>query len=114
MRTQKESTARISRLLVFSILSVALIAAVGLAQPRASEIRPPRAAFDYVGVGDSLVRVDRDSGRVEILEQRDSPGLTLTIEQAKPWSWREIRVDNRQRPGDRVPRKAGRTENESE
>lgn len=111
MRTQTDAAAR---LIVFSILSVALIAAVGLAQPRASEIRPPRPAFDYVGVGDSLVRVDRDSGKVEILEQRDSPGLTLTIEQAKPWSWREIRVDNRPRPGVRGARKAERGENESE
>lgn len=89
----------ISTLVVYLIvlLAAGMAVAAALAQPRTTGPSMPSAAagYDYVGVGASLVRIDRDTGRIEILEQRDSPGMNLAIEQNRPWTWRRIRVDER-------------------
>ena len=91
-------------------LWIAVLVAGGVAVAAAlaqSKNAPSSSAreYDYVGVGGSLMRVERESGRVEILEQRNSPNMSLALEQARPWTWREIRIDNRPtRPLEREPR----------
>ncbi len=93
------------------VIAGGIVGAAALAQTRPSGPSGPSAAagYDYAGVGASLVRVERDTGRVEILEQRDSPGLPLTVENNRAWTWRRVRVDERP---DRVGRGAGERETE--
>lgn len=99
------SPVRRPRIWLAVLCLVGVVAAASLAQPKPAAAPDRPARFDYVGVGISLLRVDRETGRVEILEQRDAPGMTLTLEQARPWTWREVRIDDRPaRPAQREPR----------
>lgn len=107
-QTQNRPSRRTVRTLILA--GLALTAAVAWAQPRTAPPATSGVSYEYVGVGISLVRVDRHSGRIEILEQRDAPGVALTIDHARPWTWREIKVDDRPRtPADRPARNRGGT-----
>jgi len=59
------------------------------AQTRSAEVRP---TYQYVGVEQTLARIDLSTGKIELLSQRGSPKSSLLIEQQRPWQWREIRV----------------------
>jgi hypothetical protein len=96
----------------YSLIAILLTSGIAIAATMAQTkpAGPPSAAanYEFVGVGGSLVRIDKESERVEILEQRNSPGMNLTLEQGRPWTWREIRVDNRPgRPSDHESRGSG-------
>ena len=59
------------------------------AQTRPSDVRP---AFQYVGVEQTIARIELSTGRIELLAQRGFPKSSLLTEQQRPWQWREIRV----------------------
>lgn len=59
------------------------------AQTRPPEVRP---AYQYVGVEQTIARVDLRTGKIELLAQRGSTKSSLLMEQQRPWQWREIRV----------------------
>lgn len=93
-------------LMLMALCGFGVVASLG--QTKGPPAASAAAAYDYVGVGMSLMRIERDSGRVEILEQRNSPNMSLTLEQPRPWTWREIRIDGRPaRPAEREPKGIG-------
>ena len=59
------------------------------AQTRSSEVRP---AYQYVGVQQTIARIELSTGRIELLAQRGFPKSSLLGEQQRPWQWRKIRV----------------------
>ncbi len=59
------------------------------AQARSSEAR---SAYQYVGVDQTIARIELSTGRIELLAQRGLPKSSLLMEQQRPWQWREIRV----------------------
>ncbi len=59
------------------------------------EPTPARPAYQYVGVEQTIARIDRATGRIEILSQRSAPRSSLLSPQSRPWQWREIRVRDR-------------------
>lgn len=59
------------------------------AQTRPSEAR---LAYQYVGVEQTIARIDLATGRIELLAQRGLPKSSLLTEQQRPWRWREVRV----------------------
>lgn len=59
------------------------------AQTRPSEVRP---AYQYVGVEQTIARINLSTGRIELLAQRGFPKSSLLTDQQRPWRWREIRV----------------------
>ncbi|MFQ5411820.1 MAG: hypothetical protein ACE5EC_05965 [Phycisphaerae bacterium] len=84
-----------------------LLSAKGLgAQPGPAFTRP---VYQYVGINQTIARVEQATGRIEILEQRDAPGLSLVHVQSRPWEWREIRIRkerDRRRGSVRTPKEA--------
>lgn len=65
------------------------------AQPKPKE--PP--AYQYVGVQQTIARIDARTGRIEVLYKRGDPKASLLTPDHLPWEWREVRV--------REPRGAG-------
>ena len=59
------------------------------AQTRPAEGRP---AYQYVGVEQTIARIELSTGRIELLAQRGLPKSSLVTEQQRPWQWREIRI----------------------
>ena len=59
-----------------------------------AQTRPPeiRAAYQYVGVEQTIARIELSTGRIELLAQRGFPKSSLLTEQQRPWQWREIRI----------------------
>ncbi len=66
-----------------------------------AQTQPGRArpAYQYLGVDQTIARVDPETGRIEILSKRGEPRASLLMQDRKPWEWREVRVRE-----DRVPR----------
>ncbi|MFQ5502731.1 MAG: hypothetical protein ACE5EQ_10590 [Phycisphaerae bacterium] len=50
------------------------------------------SVYQYVGVNQTIARISNATGKIEILEQHNAPGLSLLHPQARPWEWREIRI----------------------
>lgn len=69
------------------------------AQTRPSEVRP---AYQYVGVEQTIARIESSTGKIELLIQRGFPKSSLLTEQQRPWQWRKIRV--RDSEGDGAPK----------
>ena len=70
------------------------------AQTTPSDLKP---TFQYVGVEQTIARVNLATGKMEILEQRDSTRASLLVKQSRPWEWREIPVlEHRSAPGEGV------------
>lgn len=63
-----------------------------VSQPDASPARP---VYQYVGVEQTIARIDAATGRIEVLYQRNAPRSSLLTPQSRPWEWREIRVRDR-------------------
>ncbi len=59
------------------------------AQTQPGRVKP---AYQYVGVDQTIARVDPDAGRIEILSKRGEPRASLLMPDRKPWEWREVRV----------------------
>lgn len=57
-----------------------------------SETRPTAVAYQYVGVGQSIARIDTRTGAIEILSVRDDARASLLTPGRRPWSWRLIRL----------------------
>ncbi len=86
-----------------------------VSQPEPSTARP---AYQYVGVEQTIARIDRATGRIEILSQRSAPRSSLLTPQSRPWQWREVRVRDRaadpHRPTERRPNRGTTPNEESE
>jgi len=91
--------------LVLAAGAVGVLAARGwgqaVSQPEPSSDRP---TYQYVGVEQTIARIDGATGRIEVLSQRTSPRSSLLTPQSRPWEWREIRVRDRKDTGE--PRRA--------
>ena len=48
--------------------------------------------YQYVGVDQTIARIESATGKIEILSQRKLSRSSLLVEQSKPWEWREIKV----------------------
>lgn len=72
------------------------------AQPQAKEIR---ADYDYVGVMQTLARIDPRTGRIEVLSRRGDSRASLLWPDTGVWEWREVRL--RKPPRRREQREAG-------
>jgi len=59
------------------------------AQTRSAEARP---AYEYVGVEQTIARIELSTGKIELLVQRGNPKSSLLTDQQRPWHWREIRI----------------------
>jgi hypothetical protein len=82
--------------LVLAAGVVGAIAARGWGQAVSQpEPSPDRPAYQYVGVEQTIARIDGATGRIEILSQRSTPRSSLLTQQSRPWEWREIRVRDR-------------------
>ena len=82
---------------------LALLGAVGLAgvamswwavqawgqQPKAKEAAPP-SAYQYIGVQQTIARVDTRTGRIDILCKRGEPTASMLMPDTRPWEWREV------------------------
>ncbi|MFH0983173.1 MAG: hypothetical protein V2A79_16765 [Planctomycetota bacterium] len=61
----------------------------------------PKPTFQYVGVEQTIARVDLATGKIQILEQPDSTRASLLVKHSRPWEWREIPVlEHRPAPGE--------------
>ncbi len=60
-----------------------------LAQPQAKEIK---ADYDYVGVMQTMARIDQRTGRIEVLSRRGDARASLLSPGMEGWEWREIRL----------------------
>ena len=59
------------------------------AQPKPKE---PAGPYQYVGVQQTIARVDSRTGRIEVLYKRGDPKASLLMPDSMPWEWREVRV----------------------
>jgi hypothetical protein len=48
--------------------------------------------FQYVGVEQTIARVDTATGRIEILAKRGEPRASLLTKDSKAWEWMEVPV----------------------
>ena len=62
------------------------------AQTGASVARP---AYQYVGVEQTIARIELTTGKIEILEQPESTRASLLVKHPKPWEWREVATAER-------------------
>ncbi len=51
-----------------------------------------RKKYAYVGVEQSIARIDEATGRIEILFQKRSGRASLLVDQRDPWYWRPVRI----------------------
>ncbi len=87
--------------LVLAAGVVGMMAARGWGQPVSQpEPSPDRPVYQYVGVEQTIARIDRATGRIEVLSQRAAPRTSLLSPQSRPWHWREIRVRDRRSPSE--------------
>ncbi len=63
-----------------------------VSQPEQAAARP---TYQYVGVEQTVARIEVATGRIEILFQRNAPRTSLLSPQSRPWEWREVRVRDR-------------------
>ncbi len=86
---------------------VGIMAAQGWGQAVSQPGPPPdRPVYQYVGVEQTIARINMATGRIEVLYQRSTSRSSLLSPQSRPWQWREIRVrdradDPRRSPGRR-------------
>lgn len=59
------------------------------AQPRAKDA--PRV-YQYVGLDRTIARIDAATGKIEVLFKKGEPAASLLMPDARPWSWREVKV----------------------
>lgn len=59
------------------------------AQAQPGRVKP---AYQYVGVDQTIARIDPETGRIEILSKSGEPRASLLMQGRKPWEWREVRV----------------------
>ena len=59
------------------------------AQPKPKE---PAGPYQYVGVQQTIARVDSRTGRIEVLYKRGDTKASLLMPDNMPWEWREVRV----------------------
>ena len=91
--------------LILAVGGLGVIAARGWGQAVSQpEPSPNRPAYQYVGVEQTIARIDEATGRIEILFQRNTPRSSLLTRQSRPWEWREIRVRDSSRTDE--PRRA--------
>ena len=69
------------------------------------------AAYEYVGVQQSIARINLVTGKIEVLSKRGDPRASLLVEDSRPWAWREVTVRPRresapQERGPQVPKPA--------
>ena len=59
------------------------------AQTRRERAAP---AYQYVGVEQTIARVDTATGKIEILSKQGETRASLLTRDARPWEWREVPV----------------------
>ena len=59
------------------------------AQSKPIEAKP---VYQYVGVQQTIARVDQRTGRIEVLSRRGESRASLLVADPRPWEWREVRV----------------------
>ena len=89
--------------LVLTLVGVGILSGQSLPGDRGkASKRPPGPArvYQYVGVEQTIARVDMATGKIEILSQRRSQRASLLVEHSRPWQWREVAVreSNRREP----------------
>ena len=92
---------------VLALGVVVVMAARGWGQAVSQPEQPTvaRPAYQYVGVEQTVARIEVATGRIEILSQRKTSRSSLLSPQSRPWEWREIRVRERSAAGE--PRHSG-------
>ena len=69
------------------------------AQSPRQETRP---AYQYVGVQQTIARIDGATGRIELLSKTGEPRASLLTPDERAWEWREVPVrEKRARPSSR-------------
>lgn len=48
--------------------------------------------YQYVGIEQTIARVDTATGKIEILSQRNQSRSSLLVKQSQPWEWREVKI----------------------
>ena len=59
------------------------------AQAKPLEAKP---VYQYVGVQQTIARVNQRTGRIEVLSRRGDSRASLLVADQRPWEWREVRV----------------------
>lgn len=93
----------------YAVLVAGIVLAVwmwlyGLGGAVSAQTKDGRASpvYHYVGVEQTIARVEAATGRVEVLCKRGEPKASLLTPDSRPWEWREISVQTRrQRESDR-------------
>ena len=82
---------RVAGAIVFAAIAImVLLGAEGLSAQQGSPTA--QSVYQYVGINQTIARISNSTGKIEILEQHDAPGLSLLHPQSRPWEWREIRI----------------------
>ncbi|HVP09888.1 MAG TPA: hypothetical protein VMV94_01730 [Phycisphaerae bacterium] len=88
-----------------------------------AQTRSERAAtvYQYVGVEQTIVRVEVDTGRIEILAKRGEPRASLLTRDSRRWEWQEVPVrlerhsdQGKAEPPGEPPKAASTTQEEPE
>jgi len=60
-----------------------------------AQTRPERAppTYQYVGVEQTIARIDTATGRIEVLSKRGEPKASLLMPGSRSWEWREVPVE---------------------
>ncbi len=54
-----------------------------------------RTAYQYVGVQQTIARIDETTGRIEILSKVGESRASLLTQDARVWEWRRVQVRER-------------------
>jgi hypothetical protein len=75
--------------LLIALAAFALGGGVLNAQAKSGQSAP---TYQYVGVEQTIARIDMASGRIEILYKPREPKASLLTPDSRPWEWREVPV----------------------
>ncbi len=80
--------------LMAGVVVVGVVMLLCGAQTLRAQMQPGRAkpAYQYMGVDQTIARLDPETGRIEILSKRGEPRASLLMQDRKPWEWREVNV----------------------
>ena len=84
-------------MLAVGVLLAAWVLLGGRGGTLSAQTRPERAPpiYQYVGVEQSIARIDTATGRIEVLSKRGEPKASLLMPGSRPWEWREVPVETR-------------------
>lgn len=90
----RKDRAAIGLIAVLVLVQWALLSGGGLLHAQ-SQPTPREPAYQYVGVDQTIARVETATGRVEILAKPGETRASLLIPDRRPWKWRDVPIEEK-------------------